>query len=175
LASYPRAVMILAPRHPERFAAVAQLLEKLGIRFWRRSLWTGDPIAGGVLLIDTIGELAALYALADIAFVGGSLVPQGGHNIIEPAQYGVAIVVGSHTENFRDIVRVFQSRDAVRVVSPVEFPLVLMELLSNVSARAALGRRAAETLRSQTGATKRTAEVLEKLLEPTRDRVGTGR
>jgi 3-deoxy-D-manno-octulosonic-acid transferase len=172
LASYPRAVMILA--HPERFGTVAQLLERLGIRFWRRSLWSGDPIAGGVLLIDTIGELAALYSLADVAFVGGSLVPRGGHNIIEPAQHGVPIVVGSHTENFRDIVRIFHSRNAIRVVSVVEFPLVLMELLSSEAARAALGRRAAETLRSQTGATQRTAEALEKLLEPIRDRVGTG-
>ena len=88
LASHPRAVMILAPRHPERFGEVAELLEQMGIRYWRRSLWSGDSIAGGVLLIDTIGELAALYALGDVAFVGGSLVPRGGHNIIEPAQYG---------------------------------------------------------------------------------------
>jgi len=174
LASYPQAVMILAPRHPERFGTVAQLLEKLGIRFWRRSLWSGDPIAGGVLLIDTIGELAALYSLADVAFVGGSLVPRGGHNIIEPAQHGVPIVVGSHTENFRDIVKIFQSREAIRVVSVVEFPLVLMELLANETARAALGRRAAETLRSQTGATQKTAEALGRLLQPIRDRVGTG-
>ena len=174
LASHSRAVMILAPRHPERFGTVAQLLEKLGIRFWRRSLWSGDPIAGGVLLIDSIGELAALYSLADVAFVGGSLVPRGGHNIIEPAQHGVPTIVGSHTENFRDIVRVFQSREAIRVVSVVEFPLVLMELLANGSARAALGRRAAETLRSQTGATQKTAEALQRLLEPTRDRVSTG-
>jgi len=172
LASYPRAVMILAPRHPERFSTVAQILEKLGIHFWRRSLWSGDSIAGGVLLIDTIGELAALYSLADIAFVGGSLVPQGGHNIIEPAQHGVPIMVGNHTENFREIVRVFQSRNAIRVAGPVEFPLVLMELLSNESARAALGRRAAETLQSQTGAAHRTAEALAKRLEPARDRVG---
>ena len=164
LASYPSAVMILAPRHPERFDTVAKILEKLGIRFWLRSLWSGDSIAGGVLLIDTIGELAALYSLADIVFVGGSLVPRGGHNIIEPAQYGVPIMVGNHTENFRDIVRVFQSGDAIRVVSPVEFPLVLMELLSNQSARAALGQRAAEALRTQTGATPRTAEALAKLL-----------
>ena len=114
LASHAKAVMILAPRHPERFADVAQILEGLGIRFWRRSLWNGEPISGGVLLVDTIGELAALYGLADIAFVGGSLVPRGGHNIIEPAQHGVAIVVGNHTENFRDIVGLFQSRDAVR-------------------------------------------------------------
>ena len=92
-------------------------------------------LTGGVLLLDTIGELAALYALADIAFVGGSLVPRGGHNIIEPAQHGVAIVVGNHTENFRDIVSLFQSRDAVRIVGPAELPLVLLELLGNDAER----------------------------------------
>lgn len=164
LASYPRAVMILAPRHPERFAEVAKLLDDLGVKHWRRSLWSGERIAGGVLLIDTIGELASLYALADIAFVGGSLVPRGGHNIIEPAQHGVPIIVGNHTENFRDIVGLFQSRDAVRVVGPAEFPLTLMELISKPEDRAALGRRAAETLRSQTGATAHTMGALEKLL-----------
>jgi 3-deoxy-D-manno-octulosonic-acid transferase len=166
LASHPRAVMILAPRHPERFGEVAELLEQLGIQFWRRSLWSGNPIIGGVLLIDTIGELAALYALADVAFVGGSLVPRGGHNIIEPAQHGVPTVVGNHTENFRDIVTLFQSRNAVRVVSPAELPLAFMELISNPSERAALGQRAAETLQSQMGATQRTMQALEKLLTP---------
>jgi 3-deoxy-D-manno-octulosonic-acid transferase len=165
LASHPRAVMILAPRHPERFREVAELLEQLGIHFWRRSLWSGDPIVGGVLLIDTIGELAALYALADVAFVGGSLVPRGGHNIIEPAQHGVPIVVGNHTENFRDIVALFQNRDAVRVVGPAELPLVFMELISNPDERAALGARAAEVLQSQMGATQRTAQALQKLME----------
>jgi 3-deoxy-D-manno-octulosonic-acid transferase len=166
LASYPRAVIILAPRHPERFAEVTQLLEQMGIRFWRRSLWSGDAIAGGVLLVDTVGELSALYALGDVAFVGGSLVPRGGHNIIEPARHGVAIIVGNHTENFRDMVALFQSQDAVRVVGPAEFPLLLLDLLSNSSERAALGRRAAETLRSQMGATARTVEALARLLEP---------
>ena len=166
LASYPKAVMILAPRHPERFAEVAKLLEELGVHFWKRSLWSGEPIAGGVLLIDTIGELASLYALADIAFVGGSLVPRGGHNIIEPAQHGAAIVVGNHTENFRDIVGLFQSRDAVRVVGPAEFPLVLMELISRPDERAALGRHASETLQSQTGASERTLAAIEKLIKP---------
>jgi len=81
---HPRAVMILAPRHPERFDEVAILVQQLGIPIHRRSRWHGEPLAGGVFLVDTIGELAALYALADIAFVGGSLVPRGGHNIIEP-------------------------------------------------------------------------------------------
>lgn len=164
LASHPRAVMILAPRHPERFSEVARLLEELGIQFWRRSLWNGDPISGGVLLIDSIGELASLYARADIAFVGGSLVPRGGHNIIEPAQHGVPIVVGNHTENFRDIVGLFQSRDAVRIVGPAELPLVLMELISNPEERRVLGQNASAALRSQMGATERTVQALEKLL-----------
>jgi 3-deoxy-D-manno-octulosonic-acid transferase len=165
LVRHTRAVMILAPRHPERFAEVAQLLDQMGLRFWRRSLWSGDPIAGGVFLVDAIGELASLYALGDVAFVGGSLVPRGGHNIIEPAQHGVPIIVGNHTENFRDIVGLFQNRDAVRVVGPAEFPLVLMDLLSDPAERAALGQRAAETLRSQMGATERTAKALERLME----------
>jgi len=175
LASHPRAALILAPRHPERFNQVAELLEQLGIHFWRRSLWSGDPISGGVLLIDTIGELVALYSLADVAFVGGSLVPRGGHNIIEPALHGVPIIVGNHTENFRDIVSLFQIRDAVRVVGPAELPLVLMELIANPTERADLGRRAAETLRTQMGATHRTMQALERLLAPACDRVGTGR
>lgn len=164
LVQHPRLVMILAPRHPERFAAVASLLEKMSIRFHQRSVWNGEPLTGGVLLLDTIGELAAVYALADVVFVGGSLVPRGGHNIIEPAQHGVATLVGNHTENFRDIVSLFQSRDAVRVVGPAELPLVLLELLASDKEREALGQRAAETVRSQVGATARTAGELHELL-----------
>jgi len=164
LASHPRAVMILAPRHPERFAPVATLLESFGIKFSRRSLWSVEPLTGGVLLLDTIGELSAVYGLADVAFVGGSLVPKGGHNIIEPARHGVAIVVGNHTDNFRDIIWLFQTHDAVRIVGPAELPLVLMELISNDAERKALGGRAAETLRSQAGATEKTLAALESLL-----------
>jgi 3-deoxy-D-manno-octulosonic-acid transferase len=164
LVQHPRAVMILAPRHPERCAAVAGLLEKMSIRFWLRSAWRGDALGGGVFLLDTIGELGALYALADVAFVGGSLVPHGGHNIIEPAQHGVATIVGNHTENFRDIVSLFRSRDAVRIAGPSDLPLVLMELLANAAERKALGKRAAETVKLQVGATTRTASELRKLL-----------
>ena len=166
LASHPRAVMILAPRRPERFEEVAELIQQFGIRLWRRSSWSGEATASGVFLLDTIGELASLYALADVAFVGGSLVPRGGHNIIEPAQHGVPIMVGNHTENFRDIISLFQRHDAVRVVGPSEFPSVLMNLLSNEAERIALGRRGAETLRSQMGATERTLQALEQILEP---------
>jgi 3-deoxy-D-manno-octulosonic-acid transferase len=167
--AHPRAVMILAPRHPERFEEVATLLKQLGMPSYRRSLWAGEKLAGGVLLVDTIGELAALYALADVAFVGGSLVPRGGHNIIEPAQHGVAIVTGNHTENFRDIVALFRSRDAVRIVSVAELPLTLMHLLGDDAERRALGQRAEETMRSQMGATSRTLQGLEVLLAAGRD------
>jgi 3-deoxy-D-manno-octulosonic-acid transferase len=185
LVAHPRAVMMLAPRHPERFDTVAALLTQLELPFLRRTLFASNPsdtmntgpLVGGVLLVDTIGELAALYALADVAFVGGSLVPHGGHNIIEPAQYGVAIVVGSYTENFRDIMSLFQRRDAVRIVGVAELPLALMELLANPAECGALGQRAAETLRSQTagtsgttsGATQRTVKALETLLSAPRE------
>jgi 3-deoxy-D-manno-octulosonic-acid transferase len=164
LATHPRAVMILAPRHPERFDEVASLVEKLGLRLVRRSLWSGEALAGSVFLVDTIGELAALYSLSTVAFVGGSLVPRGGHNILEPALYGVAIVTGNHYENFRDIVNLFLSRNAVRVVGLAELPLVFMELIDNEAERVSLGQNALVALESQRGATERTIHALAQLL-----------
>lgn len=169
LVKHPRCVLLLAPRHPERFDIVEGIIQQMGISFHRRSRWNGEPLAGGVLLLDTIGELSAIYALADVAFVGGSLVPRGGHNIIEPAQHGVAVVTGNHTENFRDMVWLFQSRDAVRIVGMAELPLTLMQLLDNEEERALLGRRARETVLSQAGATLRTLDCLRALLPQAED------
>jgi len=165
LANHPKAVMMLAPRHPERFAEVSELVEKLGFRLWRRSLWSGESLAGGVFLVDSIGELAALYSLATVAFVGGSLVPRGGHNILEPALYGVPVVTGNHYENFRDIVNYFRERNAVRVVGVAELPLVFMELIENREARETLGRNALAALESQRGATARTVDALVQLMD----------
>jgi len=162
--NHPKAVMMLAPRHPERFPEVAELVEKLGFRMSRRSLWSGEPLAGGVFLVDSIGELTALYSLATVAFVGGSLVPRGGHNILEPALYGVPIVTGNHYENFRDIVNFFASRNAVRIVGLAELPLVFMELIENVDERAMLGRNALAALESQRGVTDRTVSALLELM-----------
>jgi 3-deoxy-D-manno-octulosonic-acid transferase len=156
--------MLLAPRHPERFQQVADQLQQSGLKFSRRSTWSGEPLVGSVILIDSIGELASLYSLAAIAFVGGSLVLRGGHSILEPAQYGVAILVGPHTENFRDIVELFRSRDAVRIVSPADLTRVLTDLLDNNNARTALGRRALEALQSQRGATQFSVDQLRALL-----------
>jgi tetraacyldisaccharide 4'-kinase len=164
LANHPKAVMVLAPRHPERFAEVGEFVEKLGFRMWRRSLWNGEPLAGGVFLVDSIGELAALYSLATVAFVGGSLVPRGGHNILEPALYGVPIVTGNHYENFRDVVNFFASRNAVRIVGLAEMPLVFIELIENGGERTTLGRNALAALESQRGATARTVSALLQLM-----------
>ena len=189
LRKYPKAVMILAPRHPERFDQVADLISAAGVapgtyshlsgparlNFWRRShLDPRAELQGGVLLLDSIGELAALYSLATIAFVGGSLVPRGGHNILEPAYYGVPILVGPHVENFRDVVAVFEKADAVRTVRGFRVGTVkgnltevLLQLLDNTSECEALGKRAAEVLRSQTGATARTIQALQALVADT--------
>jgi 3-deoxy-D-manno-octulosonic-acid transferase len=120
-------------------------------------------------LIDSIGELRSLYALADVAFVGGSLVARGGHSMIEPAQHGVAIVVGKHTENFRDLVTRLVRQAAIRIAEPEELASVLVELLANQGERELLGRRAQELLEEERGSTERTMARLRALLEPVRE------
>jgi 3-deoxy-D-manno-octulosonic-acid transferase len=153
----PSAVMILAPRHPERFEKVAALQ--------RRSTWSASqPVKPGIFFLDTVGELAAVYALADIAFVGGSLVPTGGHNILEPAQYGAAIVVGPHTFNFRKIVSLFEQGNAVRVATAETLGPLFLELLNQPDEREQLGHRAKDLFAHHAGATRRTLEALAPLL-----------
>ena len=165
VARYPNAVLLLAPRHPERFDAVASLLASSGMPYQRRSHWKeAMPIAGSVFLLDSIGELASLYEFADVAFVGGSLVPCGGHNVLEAAQFGTPILVGPHTENFRDIIEVFRKADALRVITPQSLTATVLQLLENHDERAALGRRAFEVMRSRRGATERTVSALLELL-----------
>lgn len=165
LSQHPGALLVLAPRHPQRFDPVASLLESSGVRYERRSQWDGrKPIAGGVFLLDSIGELAGLYEFADLAFIGGSLVPRGGHNVLEAAQFGAPILVGPHTENFRDIIDTFRQADALCVVTPESLTATALRLLENPDERARLGRRAAEVLRSRQGATEQTVGALLDLL-----------
>jgi 3-deoxy-D-manno-octulosonic-acid transferase len=169
LARFPSAVMLVAPRHPERFSLVAKQLQESSVNFWLRTEWNGSPLNGSVLLIDSIGELANLYALADLAIVGGSFVPAGGHNILEPAQHGVPIIVGPHTENFLDIVDLFRSTDSLRVASANEVAATILQLLADRNVRESLGHRALQTLRSKQGATAITLQKLKSLL-PSRER-----
>jgi len=161
---HPRSLVLLAPRHPERFGLVAALLAQEKLTFVRRSQWSGSGLAGSVFLLDTIGELSALYSLANVALVGGSLVARGGHNILEPARYGAAIIVGEHTENFRDIVGLFRKSNALVVTNPTRLREDLLELVANEPKRIALGKQAAEVLRTQAGATERTLSALKELM-----------
>jgi len=162
---YPNALLVLAPRHPERFEPVASLLAASGVRYQRRSQWDGlKPIAGGIFLLDSIGELASLYEFADLAFIGGSLVPRGGHNVLEAAQFGRPILVGPYTQNFREVIEVFRKADALCVVTPQSLTATALRLLDNDNEREALGRRAAEVMRLRLGATERTVSSLLELL-----------
>jgi 3-deoxy-D-manno-octulosonic-acid transferase len=164
-ARFAQALFVLAPRHPERFESVASLLQSSGIPFQRRSrLDSSAIVSGGVLLLDTIGELAGLYEFADVAFIGGSLVPRGGHNVLEAAQFGKPILVGPHTENFRDIIEVFRRADALLVVTPQTLAPTVLRLLQDDAERAALGERALQVMRSQLGATEKTVDALLGLL-----------
>lgn len=166
---YPAALLILAPRHPERFAEVSALLFLSSLPAQYRSEWDGQRrIAGGIFLLDSIGELASLYELADLAFIGGSLVPRGGHNVLEAGLFGAPILVGPYTENFRDIVEVFRKANALCVVTPQQLNLTLMQLLGDYPTRDAMGRRALEIMRSQQGATERTVSALLELLAANR-------
>jgi 3-deoxy-D-manno-octulosonic-acid transferase len=163
---YPNAVLILAPRHPERWPEVMEFLRASKLPWWRRSQWGIEtPVVGGIFLLDSIGELAALYHLATVAFVGGSLVPRGGHNILEPAHYGVPIIVGPHTENFRDIVLLFTRAGAVDIIEREKFAQEILHLLDNEQKRALLGRHALDVVRANSGATVRTAEALAGFLK----------
>ena len=167
----PQLVMVLAPRHPERFAAVAALLEKSSVVWVKRSDWHSAPEdslkplnPGQIVLLDTIGELASVYSLAAVAFVGGSLVPAGGHNPLEPAQFGVPIVMGPHYANFRAITEDLLAHQALRISSAEDLSATLIGLLQNPQASKAMGARARQVFEQQAGATGRCMVALRSLL-----------
>lgn len=170
LALRPDARLILVPRHPERFDAVAALLDRCGLPWQRRTrLAEGVAPEGRILLVDVVGELAAWWGLATVGFVGGSLGRRGGQNMIEPAAYGVAVSFGPNTWNFRDIVQsLLAAQAAVVVRDQLELTAFVRRCLESPETAQGLGRRAREWVASQQGATARTLALLYPLLEPTR-------
>jgi 3-deoxy-D-manno-octulosonic-acid transferase len=161
LIAAPDLALVLAPRHPERFAAVAGILDRSGLRWRRRSLWESQAlVAGEILLLDSIGELASVYSLASVAFVGGSLVAAGGHNPLEPAQFGVPVVMGDHYENFRAIVDELRKEQALRIVAPGELVAAMTQLLRNRADADLMGARGRAVFEAQAGATRRTVEAI---------------
>jgi 3-deoxy-D-manno-octulosonic-acid transferase len=191
LAADPRLVLVIAPRHPERFGAVAALLDKSGVSWVKRSEWQSQPAGstqplqfqplqfqplqfqplqlqplqpGEIVLLDSIGELASVYSLASVAFVGGSLFPAGGHNALEPAQFGVPIVMGPHYANFRAITEDLRAHDAICISEKEDLAEALIELLRHPVAAGAMGERARRVFDRQAGATARCVEALRELL-----------
>ena len=162
----PSAMLLLAPRHPERFDDVVRLAQQEGFRTERRNDLPidTDPRAD-VVVLDTIGELATVYQVGTVVFVGGSLVPTGGHNILEPAVYGRPVVFGPHMQNFAEIAAAFVANDAgVQVASDGEFEEQMLALMSDSVRRAKLGAAARALVEANRGAKDKTLAVLDALL-----------
>lgn len=165
----PSLSLLIAPRHPERFEQVWSSIQRSGYPSFRCSQIppATEGIGGSVLLLDTVGDLAAVYALASVAFVGGSLVPRGGHNPLEPVQFGVPVVMGFSYENFRDIVARLQSVQGIRIVSTAEaLRDTLFGLLTSPEEAQAMGKRGQQVFEREGGATQRTVAALLSLVCP---------
>ncbi len=165
-AAYPRLRLIIVPRHPERFDAVARWLDSTGLRWQRRSRLEADGPSSDarILLVDAVGELGAWWAAAHVAFVGGSFGKRGGQNMIEPAAYGAAVCFGPNTWNFRDVVEAMLAAQAATVVHNAdELAAFVRRCVEHPAYAAELGRRAQSLVKSQMGATQRTTQLLERL------------
>ncbi|MFO0753929.1 MAG: 3-deoxy-D-manno-octulosonic acid transferase [Thermodesulfovibrionales bacterium] len=169
--AFPGLNLILAPRHPERFREVEELLLKRGLGHVKRSGMAhgpdapGLPLSGQVILLDVMGELSSVYGAADIAVLGGSFIGHGGQNPLEPAWWGKAILCGPHMENFPFIGDFYREGGAVRVDAG-SLPAVLLELLGSPARRRALGGKAQELYRRSAGAVDRALEQVVQLLPP---------
>jgi len=167
----PRPLLAIAPRRPERFDAVAALVEKSGLSLVRRSAPDRPPARTDVYLLDSIGELAALYREARLAFLGGSLTPVGGHNPIEAWAAGVPVVVGPHTQNFRDIVAEGRARGfLVQVGTSAALGPELARALADGASAAESGARARRFVEENRGAAARTIDLLAPFLDAPRRR-----
>ncbi|MFK7885694.1 MAG: lipid IV(A) 3-deoxy-D-manno-octulosonic acid transferase [Gammaproteobacteria bacterium] len=167
LESAPDALLILVPRHPERFRGVGQLLAERGFNYVARTSNKTCDASTSVWLIDTLGELQAIYGAADVAFVGGSLVPVGGHNLLEPAALGVAVVTGKHLYNTEDIADMLVREGGVRVVEDsAELAQVVTHLLSEKDARETMSRAAEQIIETNRGAVDRLLELISPILTP---------
>lgn len=158
-------LLILAPRKPERFDVVADKLERAGISFVRRSRGLADANLNlpGVLLLDSMGELAALFQRADAVFMGGTLAHRGGHNILEPASFGKAVIVGPHMENFAAIAREFHSAGALeRIEEAGALGAAVSQLLDDPRRRADLGAKARDLAMAKRGVVVRIAEEIRR-------------
>lgn len=162
---FPTAVLILAPRHPERCAEVYDLVKGAGLSVLRRTAMGNPSVPPAVILLDTVGELTQLYALGDVAFIGGSLVPWGGQNLLEAAQFRRAVLFGPHMHNFQEIADAFLQEDPGFLVrNSAELTSRLLTLLRNPEEAAHLGEAGGRVLARNRGAVDRTLELIAPYL-----------
>ncbi|MBI4824383.1 MAG: 3-deoxy-D-manno-octulosonic acid transferase [Nitrospirae bacterium] len=161
---FPNLNLILAPRHPERFNEVEDLIKSKGVSYLRRSRLSGFEGSSAVILLDTIGELFSAYSIADIAIIGGSFIKHGGQNPLEPAYWGKPVVCGPHMENF-PFVEEFLKEGAIIRADELTLYRILKELLRDPEKRSAIGIRAKELCMEKTGAVQNTLKALERYLE----------
>jgi len=160
---YPALKLVLAPRHLDRVREVEGILKEKGLQFVRRSE-VSEKIELPILLLDTLGELATFYKYGTIVFIGGSLIPVGGHNPLEPALYGKPVLFGPHMENFRDSARILEeSGGGARVDNPEGLNNRIDRLLSDIDLRQTMGNNARQAVLKNQGATERTMGGIFKI------------
>lgn len=164
--SFPKLFLILAPRHPDRVLKIAEQCRQMGFKLCLRSQNTPIDHEIDILMVDTIGELQMIYAAADIAFVGGSLVPVGGHNLIEPAALGLPILTGPNLQNFTEISRLLQNAGAAQIVTDAtSIADAVIALCSAKELREKIGEKAKETIHANRGALKKHMECIASCLD----------
>ena len=170
-AQHPGLCLVLAPRHLERVETVARHVQVCQLSAIRRSRYSDEADSGSrpdVIILDTLGELVAFYKLCTVAFVGGSLVPIGGHNILEPAMFAKPLLFGPHMHHFPELADLLRNADgAMQVDNETDLYAQMTHLLANPAEAAAMGQRALQVLDSNRGALQRTCEALTELIEST--------
>ncbi|MDF7679626.1 lipid IV(A) 3-deoxy-D-manno-octulosonic acid transferase [Enterobacteriaceae bacterium ESL0689] len=167
LETFPDLLLILVPRHPERFADVRIMVKKAGMSFTLRSSGDVPSATTQVVIGDTMGELMLLYGIADLAFVGGSLIARGGHNPLEPAAHAIPVLMGPHTFNFKDICARLQRDDGLITIMNVDSLVTqITHLLNDEEYRLWYGRHAVDVLRQNQGALSRLLQLLQPYLPP---------
>jgi 3-deoxy-D-manno-octulosonic-acid transferase len=167
LRELPEALLILVPRHPQRFEAVRGLLRRRGLRFAQRSRGEEPLDNQPVYLLDTLGELQMFYAASDVAFVGGSLVPVGGHNLLEPAVLGLPVLSGPYTQNAQEIADLLAASGALLIVrDEAELARGLSELLSSPALASETGDKGRRAVAQSRGAVERLVALVEPVLSP---------
>ncbi|SDJ99899.1 lipid IV(A) 3-deoxy-D-manno-octulosonic acid transferase [Microbulbifer yueqingensis] len=167
LETIPDLLLVLVPRHPQRFEVVAELVHERGFTLKRRSEGGAPAPSAQVLLGDSMGELLRFYGACDVAFVGGSLVPVGGHNMIEPAAWGVPVVCGPHLHNFSRVASLLQDARALRVAeNPAQMAAQVRAWLEDSEERHAAGARGRQVASENTGALQRLVNEIDALAGP---------